>query len=122
MIEALGKIDISCNKRVIFVFKNALLDESPQVRLNAVESLMNSGADEAFDLIKDMLFDSDEEVARSSVIALYNLSDEKILKEILNDENMPYYCKEEARAILDEEFGEDAYKDAVNDFCPEDEE
>lgn len=107
VIEALGKIDISCNRRVISVFKNALLDESPQVRLNAVESLMNSGSDEAFDLIKDMLFDSDEEVARNSVVALYNLSDEKILKEILEDDNMPYYCKEEARAILDEEYEEE---------------
>ena len=103
VIEALGKIDFSSNHRVISVFKNALLDESPQVRLNAVESLMNSNCDEAYDLIKDMLYDSDEEVARSSVIALYNLRGEEALNEILELENIPYYCKEEARSIQEEE-------------------
>lgn len=103
VIEALGKIDFSSDNRVISVFKNALQDESPQVRLNAVESLMNSNCEEAFELIRGMLFDSDEEVARNSVVALYNLSDEEILHEIIEDENMPYYCKEEARGILEGE-------------------
>ena len=41
VIEALGKFSIPHNKRVFSRFKNALLDDSPQVRLNAVESLMN---------------------------------------------------------------------------------
>ena len=50
-----------------------------------------------------MLFDSDEEVARNSVIALYNLSGKDALKEILEDENIPYYCKDEARNILEDE-------------------
>ena len=64
---------------------------------------MNSGSDEAYSLIKKMLFDSDEEVARNSVIALYNLSGKDALKEILEDENIPYYCKDEARNILEDE-------------------
>lgn len=103
VIEALGKIDFSSNRRVITVFKNALLDESPQVRLNAVESLMNSNCEEAVPLIKKMLYDPDEEVSRSSVIALYNLEGKSALDEILSLENIPYYCKEEARSILEEE-------------------
>lgn len=101
VIEALGKIDVSNNKRVLSVFKNALLDASPQVRLNAVESLMNTKSDDAPDLIRKMLYDEDEEVARNSVIALYNLLGDSVLDEILDDENMPYYCKEEARSIRD---------------------
>jgi len=103
VIEALGKIDFSSNRRVITVFKNALLDESPQVRLNAVESLMNSNCEEAAPLIKKMLYDPDEEVSRSSVIALYNLEGKSALDEILSLESVPYYCKEEARNILEEE-------------------
>lgn len=103
VIEALGKIDFASNKRVVSAFKNALLDESPQVRLNAIESLMNSSCEEAPELIKNMLYDSDEEVSRSSVIALYNLEGKKVLDEILKLENVPYYCKEEARNILKEE-------------------
>jgi len=103
VIEALGKIDFTSSKRVISVFKNALSDESPQVRLNAVESLMNSDCDEASELIKKMLYDPDEEVARSSVIALYNIDGKSALDEVLALENVPYYCKEEARKILIEE-------------------
>jgi len=103
VIEALGKIDFSQNKRALSVFKNALYDESPQVRLNAVESLMNSNCEEAYDLIKNMLFDKNEEVARSSVIALYNLRGQSALDEILEDDNMPYYCKDEAESILNDE-------------------
>ncbi len=103
VIEALGKINISKNKRVISALKEALLDESPQIRLNAIESLMNSGSDEAYNLIKKMLFDDNEEVAKNAVIALYNLSSKETLREILEDETMPYYCKDEARNILENE-------------------
>ena len=64
---------------------------------------MNSNCEEAAGLIKDMLYDPDEEVARSSVVALYNLEGKKALDEVLALENVPYYCKEEARNILEEE-------------------
>ncbi len=112
VIEALGKFSMPCNKRVFLALKEALSDESSQVRLNAVESLMNleieSGGDFGADeLIKNMLFDSNEEVARNSVTALYNISGEKVLKEILSDENIPYYCKEEARNIIESELLEE---------------
>jgi len=116
VIEALGKLSMPYNKRVFYALKEALSDDSPQVRLNAVESLMNLeieaghsfGADE---LIKNMLFDSDEEVARNSVAALYNLDGEDALKEILENDTIPYYCKDEARNILDTEEPEDEEDD-----------
>ncbi len=107
VIEAIGKFSIPHNKRVFLALKEALLDDSPQVRLNAVESLMNleleDGSFGAAELIKNMLHDGDEEVARNSVTALYNLSGEEVLKEILEDDNMPYYCKDEAQNILESE-------------------
>lgn len=112
VIEALGKFSMPYNKRVFLALKDALSDESPQVRLNAIEALMNLDMDEASDfgaveLIKKMLYDEDEEVARNSVTALYNLLGEEVLKEILNDVNMPKWCVEEAQNILEAELSGD---------------
>lgn len=110
VIEALGKFNMPYDKRVFLALKEALLDDSPQVRLNAVESLMNIAIDsegeriEVVNLIKNMLKDADEEVARNSVAALYNISGIDILYEILKDESVPSCCKEEAHNILEEEL------------------
>lgn len=112
VIEALGKFNMPHSKRVLSALKDALLDESPQVRLNTVETLMNFAIEEeddfgAAELIKKMLYDEDEEVARSSVTALYNVLGESILKEILEEKDIPHHCKEEAQNILETELLED---------------
>ncbi len=100
VIEALNKIDFSSNKRAVAALKEALNDESPQVRINAVESLMNSNVDEAFDLIWKMLYDTDDEVRRNAVIALYNLEGKDALIRIISDETLDVSCKEEAQDVL----------------------
>lgn len=100
VIEALNKIDFSSNKRAVAALKEALNDESPQVRINAVESLMNSNVDEAFDLIWKMLYDADDEVRKNAVIALYNLEGKDALIRIISDETLDVSCKEEAQDVL----------------------
>lgn len=100
VIEALNKIDFSSNKRAVAALKEALNDESPQVRINAVESLMNSNVDEAFDLIWKMLYDTDDEVKKNAVIALYNLEGKDALIRIISDETLDVSCKEEAQDVL----------------------
>ncbi len=100
VIEALNKIDFSSNKRAVAALKEALNDESPQVRINAVESLMNSNVDEAFDLIWKMLYDTDDEVRKNAVIALYNLEGKDALIRIISDETLDVSCKEEAQDVL----------------------
>ena len=100
VIEALNKIDFSSNKRAVAALKEALNAESPQVRINAVESLMNSNVDEAFDLIWKMLYDTDDEVRRNAVIALYNLEGKDALIRIISDETLDVSCKEEAQDVL----------------------
>ena len=47
----------------------SLRDESAQVRINAIEVLMNSEDDRAIDLIKGMLDDNNQEVVKNAVIA-----------------------------------------------------
>lgn len=100
IIEALNKIDFSGNRRAINVLKESLYDESPQVRINAMESIMNSNIDEAADLIWKMLYDSDSEVRKNAVIAFYNLEGRDGLIKLLSDETINVDCKEEAQNIL----------------------
>lgn len=109
VIEALGKINFHSTGRVITAFKNALEDDSSQVRINAIECLMNSGADEAYSLIKSKLLDKDEEVVRNAVIALYNLKGREALFEILRDDEMPEAAKFEADEIYRE------YEEEIDD-------
>lgn len=102
VIEALSKINVSDSKKVISAFKNALDDESPQVRINAIEGLMNSECDEAYDIIKTKIYDEDEEVIQNAVIALYNLKGKEALFEILKDEKSSNIAKKEADKIYEE--------------------
>ena len=100
IIEALNKIDFSGNRRAINVLKESLYDESPQVRINAMESIMNSNIDEAADLTWKMLYDSDSEVRKNAVVAFYNLEGRDGLIKLLSDETINVDCKEEAQNIL----------------------
>ena len=105
VIEALGKINRP-NERVFKALNNSLEDESSQIRINAIEALMNSGDNRAVDMIKKALFDDDAEVVENAVIALYNLEGKTILEEIMNSDEYSLLTKESARTIM-EEYGDD---------------
>lgn len=101
IVEALGNIGTK-DGRSMKALKNSLMDESPYVRLSAIEALSKTDTKEVVSIIKDCLFDENEEVARSTVIALYNILGRDILTEILEEDNIPFICKDEARSIWDE--------------------
>ena len=115
-LEALGKFNFH-NERVMKALKNSLMDESAQVRISAIEALMNTEDDRAVLLIKQMLKDQDEEVVKNAVIALYNLVGSDILTEILESDDASVICKREAQSLYDEyefeeigeEIGEEIY-------------
>lgn len=105
-IEALGKLNLSTD-RVFKALEHSLMDESVQVRINAIEALMESEDERAYGLIKEMLGDLNEEVKKNALIALYNLNGRDILDEVLED---PLYCeflKSEAQSMIDEYENED---------------
>lgn len=102
VVEAICKLNPN-DDRVFRALKNSLSDENPQVRINAIEALMEYETEEAHDLIKSMLKDSDEEVQRNAVIALFNIDGEEVLKEILEGSQFSQVCKEEAQNILENE-------------------
>lgn len=107
-IEALIKMGFADNERVYKALKNSLSDESSQVRINAIEALMESDNPKAYETIKKCLDeDSDEEVKKNALIALYNMSDRTILDEVIKSDKYSDSLKMEAVAILDEYESDD---------------
>ncbi len=117
VIEALGKMRISNNDRVFNALKEALIDESPQIRINAIEALMESDHELAYDAIKRCLTEDDDfEVQKNALIALYNLGGREILDEVIS---LPIYSqdlKDEAQGLIDEYEDEtvEIYRDDRN--------
>jgi len=102
VIEALGKLNLP-NGRVCKALENALSDESPCIRINAIEALMEVGDDRSYDLIKKMLHDGDDEVKKNALIALYNLVGRDILDEIAaKDDEYCKFVKDETQTLIDE--------------------
>jgi len=102
-IEALIKMGFCDNERVFRALRNSLSDESSQVRINAIEGLMDSEHPDAFETIRHCLEnDQDIEVKKNAMIALYNMSDRDILDEVINSQKYPDELKVEAVSILDE--------------------
>ena len=113
VIEALGKLNTN-NRKVIKAFKNSLFDVSPMVRINAIEAIMNSGEDDAYETIKPCLNDDDDEVKKNALIALYNLGGRDILDEVISIPSYSDYLKREAQEIIDEyETGD--YNDEIDE-------
>ncbi len=102
IVEALGKLNPN-NKKVLQVLKNALLDPSPMVRINAIEALMNSDYENAAETIRPVLNDEDDEVKRNALIALYNMLGRDILDEVISQPGYNEFLKQEARELKEEE-------------------
>ena len=102
VIEALGKLRLSNNERVFNALKRTLLDDSPQIRINAIEAIMESEHPESFDTIKECLLDDDDEVKKNALVALYNLHGRSILDEVIREPLYSDVLKVEAVSMLDE--------------------
>ena len=102
VIEAISKLDLKKDERAIEILKQTLLESSPRLRISAIEAIMNIESKESYDLIYDrLLYDDDIEVRKNALIALYNLSDRKILDNVL-DGDFPFELKEIAKDIISE--------------------
>ena len=107
-VEALGKLVFNQEKK-LNTLKFTLLDESPHIRISTMEALCEIDDDIILSLIEPMIYDKDENVARSAVNALYNLQGRDFVLELPERYELPDWCKEEIDEILeeDEEEGED---------------
>ncbi len=109
VIEALGKLKLGNSEFVFNALKNSLLDESSQIRISAIEAIMNSENPKASETIKPLLQDEDEEVRKNALIALYNLDGRDILDEVIS---LPIYqdsLKEEAENLIAEYESDEEY-------------
>ena len=69
---------------------------------------MDSEHPQAFDIIKNVLeTDSDEEVKKNALIALYNMSDRSVLDEVLASSKYSEALKTTAFDIINEYESED---------------
>lgn len=101
IIEVLGKLNFT-NARVMKALEHALTDESPCIRINAIEAIMETEDERAYELIKGMLEDLDEEVKKNALIALYNINGREILDEVLEEKKYCEFLKTEAQNMIDE--------------------
>ncbi len=109
VIEALGKLKLGNSEFVFNALKNSLLDESSQIRISAIEAIMNSENPKAAETIKPLLQDDDEEVRKNALIALYNLGGRDILDEVIS---LPIYqdsLKDEAENLIAEYESDEEY-------------
>lgn len=115
VIEALGKLRVDNNDKVFHALKLSLDDESPQIRINAIEAIMDCEHPDAFMTIKSCLLDPDDEVKKNALIALYNIEGRPILDEILKSSDYPDILKVEAVSIIDEYETEDELLDKIKE-------
>ena len=78
------------------------MDDSPQIRINAIEAIMDSDNPKAYETIKPCLKDRDDEVKRNALIALYNLAGREILDEVINSDEYGDFVKTEAVSLIEE--------------------
>jgi len=102
VLEALGKLKIRDNEKVFSAVKKSLMDDSPQIRINAIEAIMESENDKAYETIKPMLKDSDDEVKRNALIALYNIVGREILDEVISSNEYSDFLKMESVSMIEE--------------------
>ena len=102
VVESISKFDISRDRKALEILKSSLHEPSSQVRIGAIETLMNSDINEAYDLIYERLCnDIDLEVKKNALVALYNISDRKILDEVLAGD-FDIEIKDYAQELIDE--------------------
>lgn len=74
VIEALGKLKLGNSDFVFSALKNSLVDDSAQVRISAIEAIMNSENPKSSETIKPLLQDNDEEVRKSAYCCFITLT------------------------------------------------
>ncbi|EKE03403.1 MAG: PBS lyase heat protein [uncultured bacterium] len=102
VIEAIGQIGFQDDK-TIKALSSALMDESPFIRLSAIETLAELNDDRTFDLIEPMIKDEEEDVARCAINALYNIAGKDYIINLAQKPDLAGWCKDEIEMILEEE-------------------
>ncbi len=106
IVRAIGRLG-SCDDRTIRALEQALSDESPHVRVEALEALSQVENERIKEIIEPFILDKDETVARTAICALYDVAGRECLEDLLQKDDLPSHCKDEIILIFEEEDEED---------------
>lgn len=99
IIEAIARIGKPNHKATDHLL-TALKDEAPSIRLAAVEALGEVGDESCVPLLSELIYDSHDDVAISAIAAIYNLAGERAIKDILTQDNLPQFLREELESYI----------------------
>ncbi len=102
IIEAIGRIGGREDGayKASDVLMRSLGDEAASIRLAAVEALGDIGDSTCIPRLQDMLRDEDDDVAVAAVAAIYNLGGEAAVRELLVQENLPQFLRDELESYI----------------------
>ncbi len=107
IVRAIGRLGTS-DERTIRALEQSLLDESPQVRIEALDALSQVENERVLEIIEPFILDKDETVARTAICALFDVAGREYLEGLLEKDDVPEHCKDEIILIFEEEDEEDA--------------
>jgi HEAT repeat protein len=99
VIEAVGRIG-QPNRKASHSLLKALKDEAPSIRLAAIEALSVIGEEDCLEALKERVLDENDEVAKAAVNAVYALAGEHAIRELLSQENLPRFLREEMEGYI----------------------
>lgn len=100
IVEAIGRLGSNHN-RAMKALLDALEDDAASIRLSAVESLAEVGDTSCIPVVKERLFDADDDVAVAAAATLYRLGGEPLIRDILEQqENLPLFIREELESYV----------------------
>lgn len=99
VIEAIGRIG-SRSSKAAYSLTRVLKDDSPTIRLAAVEALETLGDPATLDAVKEMIFDKDDDVAMAAISAVFHLGGESAIREVLAQENLPQFLRDELESYI----------------------
>lgn len=99
VVEAIGRIGGRSSKATHSLLR-VLKDESPSIRLAAVEALATLGDSSVLDAVGEMIFDHDDDVALAAVSAIFHLGGEPAVRVMLEQENLPQFVRDELESYI----------------------
>ncbi|MBY0404531.1 MAG: HEAT repeat domain-containing protein [Cyanobacteria bacterium] len=104
LIEAIGRIGNNSSKasssKATMSLVRVLRDESPSIRLAAVEALSNIGDPNTLDSLKELIFDKDDDVAMAAISAVYQIGGEPMIRDLLKQDNLPQFLRDELESYI----------------------
>ena len=99
LFEAIGQIG-SPTPKVTDTLIRGLKDSAPSIRMTAVDALGELGDKSCLEPLMTMVGDSNNDVVLAAVSAIYKIGGEAAIKELLSNENLAKFVREELESYI----------------------